>query len=444
MFRKTFIKSMLLCTVICIYSVKYGFSQQVWTRTYGGGGWDYAYALQQTADEGYIIAGWTDSFGMGYADAWIIKTDALGDTLWTKVYGGTLGDEARSVQPVSDSGFVIAGWTTSSGAGFGDAWLIKIDLSGDTLWTKTYGGTLEDVACSVQLTLDGKYIIAGNTFSYGAGDSDFWLIKTDSSGDTLWTRTYGGSDAEYANSVQETSDWGYIIAGETSSYGMGDSDIWLIKTDSSGDTLWTRTYGGIDADYACSVRQTLDEGYIIVGGTSSFGAGFYDVWLIKADSFGDTLWTKTYGGIGGDYAYTVQQTSDGGYIIAGRTSSFGAGFYDVWLIKTDIDGDTITDISKRDFEFPGNYELFQNYPNPFNPKTVIRYYLPKKTKVDLTIYNLLGKEIRKLVNHIQSAGEKSFIWEGKDNSGESVSSGIYLCQLKTAEYVNTKKLILIR
>ncbi|MHA2277642.1 MAG: hypothetical protein ACXAC2_17820, partial [Candidatus Kariarchaeaceae archaeon] len=157
----------------------------------------------------------------------------------------------------------------------------------DTLWTKTFGVGL---GYSVQQTTDEGYIITGCT------EGDVWLIKTDESGDTLWTKTFGGGDEDNGLSVQQTTDEGYIITGRTYSFGAGHADLWLIKTDESGDTLWTKTFGGGDKDNGLSVHQTADEGYIITGSTESFGAGDYDVWLIKTDESGDTLWTKTFGG----------------------------------------------------------------------------------------------------------------------------------------------------
>ena len=186
----------------------------------------------------------------------------------------------------------------------------------DTLWTRTYGGSDFDKGYSVQQTQDGGFIIVGFTESYGAGGEDVYLIKTDENGDTLWTRTYGGSSDDMGNSVQETTDGGFIIAGYTYSYGAGGSGVYLIRTDSLGDTLWTRTYGGSDDDYGYSVQQCQDGGFIIAGKTESYGAGYYDVYLIRTDSMGDTLWTKTYGGSDDDEGYSVQQCQDGGFIIA--------------------------------------------------------------------------------------------------------------------------------
>jgi Leucine-rich repeat (LRR) protein len=313
----------------------------LWTRTYGGIDDEYGWSVQQTSDGGYIITGGTKSFGAGGEDVYLIKTDANGDTLWTRAYGGTDSDAGTSVQQTSDGGYIIAGTTKSFGAGSDDIYLIKTDANGDTLWTRTYGGADRDVGYSAQQTPDGGYIIAGSTKSLGVGEGDVYLIKTDANGDTLWTRAYGGTDSDAGTSVQQTSDGGYIIAGTTKSFGAGERDVYLIKTTANGDTLWTRTYGGLSHDYGHSVQQTSDGSYIVAGQTYSFGAGEWDVYLVKTDTNGDTLWTKTYGGTDSDYGYSVQQTSDGSYIVAGWTGSFGAGETDVYLIKTNANGDTL-------------------------------------------------------------------------------------------------------
>ena len=320
--------------------------EALWTKTFGGSDYDGGYSVQQTSDGGYIIAGMTDSYGAGEHDVWLIKTDESGDTLWTKTFGGSEGDAGGCVQQTSDGGYVVVGYTRSYSAGDYDVWLIKTDESGDTLWTKTFGGSDSDVGNSVQQTSDGGYIIAGITEFYGAGEpfwwnQDVWLIKTDESGNTLWTKTFGGSGEDWGISVQQTTDGGYIITGRMESYLTAPEDVWLIKTDVLGDTLWTKTYGGSGDDGGSSVQQTTDGGYIIAGGTESYGAGNSDVWLIKTDALGDTLWTKTFGGNGKEYGGSVQQTSDGGYIIEGSTESYGAGNSDVWLIKTDASGDEV-------------------------------------------------------------------------------------------------------
>jgi hypothetical protein len=311
----------------------------IWAKTYGGTNDDWGYSVQQTSDGGYIVAGRTNSFGAGWGDVFLIKTDANGNLQWAKTYGGGSYDYANSVQQTSDGGYILAGTTTSFGAGDYDIFLIKTDANGNVQWAKTYGGTSGDYAFSIRQTSDGGYIVAGWTNSFGAGYSDFFLIKTDANGNLQWAKTYGGTNVDLALSVQQTSDGGYIVAGGTYSFGVGGEAIILIKTDANGNIIWAKTYGGTNSERAYSVRQTSDGGYIVAGITTSFGAGLIDVFLIKIDANGNLQWAKTYGGTDLDWAFSVQQTSDGGYIVAGETRSFGAGNYDIFLIKTDANGD---------------------------------------------------------------------------------------------------------
>jgi len=316
-------------------------SDALWTCTYGGANDDIAYSVQQTTDGGYIVAGWTRSFGAGDSAFYLVKTDDSGNPLWTRTYGGAGQEEARFVQQTTDGGYILAGWTNSFGAGAEDLYLVKTNSSGDTLWTRTYGGSGSDYACSVQQTADGGYIVAGWTCSFGAGGSDFYLVKTDGAGDTLWTRTYGGACGDWANCIQQTTDAGYIVVGCSNAFGPYTEDFYLVKTNSSGDTLWTRTYGGSGRDWGSSVLQTADGGYIVAGTTRSYGAGLDDIYLVKTDGSGNPLWTRTYGGAGEDIGACVQLTSDGGYIVEGHTRSWGAGLYDFYLLKTDDSGNPL-------------------------------------------------------------------------------------------------------
>jgi hypothetical protein len=315
----------VLLSAICLTSI--ASAQMSWWRAYGGPSDDEGNSVQQTTDGGFIIAGFTNSFGAGDADVYLVKTNAQGETLWTRTYGGTKGDFGYSVQQTSDDGYIIAGTTYSFREwGFG-IYLIKTDAQGESLWTRTYGGPIFNDGYSVRQTADGGYIVAGAIFS-DANMYDVCLIKTNASGDTLWTRTYGGADEDQARSVQQTTDGGYIAVGSTWSFGAGNGDVYLIKTDAQGETLWTRIYGGPERDEGHSVQQTTDGGYIVTGFSVSAG-GLY---LIKTDSQGGKMWIGTYAGLGGN---SVKQTTDGGYIIAGY------GQTDVPLIKTDAKGDTL-------------------------------------------------------------------------------------------------------
>ena len=417
----------------------------LWTKTYGGVGYDAGHSVQETSDDGYIIVGETFTFGAGSSDVYLIKTDADGDTLWTKTYGGTINDAGMSVEQTSDEGFIITGHTRSFGGGaWYDLYLIKTDVNGDTLWTKTYGdgGDYYDGGYSVQETRDNGYIVAGWTVT-PLGKYYHWdvyLVKTDADGDTLWTKKYGGIDDDKGHSVYQTSDRGYIIAGQTESFGAGSRDVYLIKTDANGDTLWTRTYGGTNQDAGLSVQETTDGKYIVAGYTKSFGAGGYDAYLIKTDVYGNILWTETYGGSYWDEGQAVQQTSDGGYIIVGYASSFGAGLWDVYLIKTDPEP-----VGIDEQEPSQNLDIIsQCEPNPFRDKTLIKYTMLKDSHLQVVIYNLLGQKVRTLISENQSAGHHSVIWDGTDDDGNAVSSGIYFYCLTSNKITKIRKAILIR
>jgi predicted secreted protein len=309
-----------------------------WSKTYGRTGEDEAYTLVQTSDGGYALAGSTYPSGGGSSDAWLVKTDANGDAQWNNTYGGTAMDEAWALVQTSDGGYALAGETQSFGSGGGDFWLVKADSNGEMQWNKTYGGTGDDWAQALVQTGDGSYALAGGTASFGAGLGDFWLVKTDVNGNMQWNKTYGGNYNDVAYALAQTGDGGYALAGYSTSFGAGLGDFWLVKTDVSGNAQWNKTYGGTSTGWALALVQTSDGGYALAGETQSFGSGGGDFWLVKADSNGEMQWNKTYGGTSDDWAQALVQTGDGGYALAGTTGSFGAGDYDFWLVKTDALG----------------------------------------------------------------------------------------------------------
>jgi hypothetical protein len=314
-----------------IYLAKYTANgDTAWTRTFGGAGWDCGKSVQQTSDGGFILTG--DIAVSGPEHVCLLKTNGIGEMIWTKRFGRTPSDEGHWVQQARDGGYIIAGITGNIEAG--EVYLIKTNGDGDTVWTKAFGRSEDNGANFVQQTADGGYIVTGYTYRVGR---DVYLIKTDSIGDTVWTRTYGGVRMDEGCCVRQTSDGGYIVTGFTSSVAAG-TDVYLVKTNGNGDLLWTRTYGGGNNEYGYCVRQTRDGGYILAGETGSFGEGMSDAYLIKTKSNGDTVWTRTFGGTGLDYANSVQQMQDGGYVLAGSIFFLNNRNRNIFLIKTDGNG----------------------------------------------------------------------------------------------------------
>jgi uncharacterized repeat protein (TIGR02543 family)/uncharacterized delta-60 repeat protein len=311
-----------------------------WIKTFGGSFEDSIYApVQQTSDEGYILAGCTYSFGSGASDLWIVKLNSNGEIDWQKAYGGTSYESAYSIRQTSDGGYIVAGETSSFGAGNYDIWILKLSPTGDIEWQKTYGGGQEDYAMSIEQTSDGGYIAAGVTSSFGAGSRDAWVLKLHSDGSVDWQKAYGGSSNDYAWAIQQTSDGGYIMAGETYSFGDASDNGWILKLSPEGNIEWQRIYGGSDKDWFSAIQQTSDGSYVACGNSYSFGAGYSDGWIIKLTSNGNIEWQRAYGGANYDYVFFTQQTDEGGYIVAGYTYSFGAGDDDVWILKLTSTGD---------------------------------------------------------------------------------------------------------
>ena len=410
----------------------------IWIRTFGGINSDYGRSIQQVFNDGYIIIGTTASFGDNN-DVWLIKTDVQGNKEWDKTFGGSNDDFGSCIQQTIDGGYIIVGWTNSFGGGNNDAWLIKTDVQGNKEWDKTFGGNDTDIGYSVQQTIDGGYIITGWTRSFGLGNNDVWLIKTDVQGNEEWNKPLGGNLFERGYSVQQTIDGGYIIAGWTNSFGDGNYDVWLIKTDTEGNEEWNKLFGGSDSDRGYSVQQTIDGGYIITGETKSFGNGESDLWLIKTDTEGNEEWNKLFGGSDSDRGYSVQQTENAEYVITGWTKSFGNGNNDAWLIKVE------NPIAKiKESYIPHIFVFHQNYPNPFNPTTSLAYVLPKDELVNITIYDMMGRKIKTLVNDSQTAGYKSIQWNATNDRNEPVSAGLYLYTIQAGEFRQTKKMILLK
>lgn len=311
-----------------------------WSRTYGGSGDETAFGVNALSNGGYAACG--ESFSASAAgDAFLFRTDSAGNLLWWKNYGSPYYDIAYSFLQLSDGGFVLAGLTETNPGDY-DAFLIRTDSNGDTLWTKIFGGPGIDHAVQVIQTNDGGFFFCGKILSYGAGYCDCWLVKTDANGNLQWTNFIGGAGWDEAMSVVERPD-GYALCGGTNSGGQGNYDFLLFKTDLSGNLQWAKAYGGSNVEASYSIVDVPGRGYAFCGYTETFGPGHSrgtdsaNVWLIHTDYAGDTIWARAFGGSLKEECFSVQITNDSGFALTGYTTSFGDSTQ-AYLFTTDSTG----------------------------------------------------------------------------------------------------------
>jgi alpha-tubulin suppressor-like RCC1 family protein len=309
-----------------------------WQKTYAGGDWAAANSIQQTADGGYIVAGEIDTVANGNGDVWLLKLSPTGTVEWEKTYGGSAYDYAQSVRQTADGGYIVAAHTESYGTG-NEEWFLKLATNGAIEWQKSFGGDYTDYTAGIQQTSDGGYIATGTTF-LNNGTRRALVLKLGSSGVEEWQQTFDPGfvdDSTSANSIEQTADSGYIVSGLVNRLNAGNTEALVIKLDSLGAIIWQKTYAGGTWSAANSIQQTADGGYIVAGEMDTATNGYGDAWLLKLNSTGAVEWEKTYGGSGYDYAQSVSKASDGGYVIAGYSDSYG-GNGDAFVLKLDVNG----------------------------------------------------------------------------------------------------------
>lgn len=313
---------------------------QTFQRSFGGTGTDVATCIKSTLDSNYIISGITSSFSNGDDDACLIKIDPAGNLLWSKSYGGQYKDRVYNVSTCSDGGFILTGYTTAGTNSYMDLLLLRTDSDGTLKWSRSIGGSLDDFGWYVTETDDGGFLAGGSTRSFNAGIYDGYIVKTDSAGTLLWTKVMGGTNTDQFYGMGKTNDGGYIITGSTFTNSFGSSDIWLVKINTAGDTLWTRQYGKATEDAGNTVIQTSDGGYMITGDLHlDLQAVKHNSCLLKTDSQGNMQWVKTYGSTGGrEFGWDIKETGNG-YLLLGSTGFFGnGGGGDMLAVRTDTSG----------------------------------------------------------------------------------------------------------
>jgi hypothetical protein len=312
----------------------YVYAQAQFQVSIGGINHDLVNSIIQTTDGGFAAAGYTYSFAAGYEDMYIVKLNSSGFLQWSRSVGGSGNDVANSIIQTTDGGYAVAGWSNSFGSDYSDYYFVKLDSEGMLQWNRTINRTNYDYGISVIQTSDGGFVFAGVSSTGGVFTSDIYIVKLDSSGTYQWSKTYGGSADEVAYSIIQTTDGGLVAAGYTDSFGSSGNDFYILKLDGSGNLQWSKTVGGsgTGSEVVYSIVQTTDGGFALAGETQSFGAGSYDMYVVKLDAVGSLIWTRTFGGTSEDHGWSIVQTSDGGFAIGGYTTSFGAAnFYMVRL-----------------------------------------------------------------------------------------------------------------
>ena len=336
-FLKTIFIVLLVFNVTVVFASTTG-GELLWDETYGEITDDRAYSGIELSDGNILMTGYTATTGLGrFDDLYLIKTTSEGVKIWDQTYGGGGLDYGRAVIEVSSGGYVITGITTSFGAESYDVYLLKTDTDGVVVWENTFGGGSWDRGYDVIETSDGGYLVTGQTGSFGAGGSDIYLVKTDSSGEMEWTKTFGGAESENGWSVIELSSGGYLVAGIADPF---PGDVYLVKTDQNGELIWERTYGGAGYDWGYSVIETSSGSYLITGLTT--GNENWDAFLINTDQNGDVLWQNTYGGIESVVGISVIELQGGGFLFAGNSDTYESPTgSDVYLGQTDANGNLI-------------------------------------------------------------------------------------------------------
>jgi hypothetical protein len=330
-------KKIIFLLLIHICSFQIINSQTQWQRAIGGTNHDYANCIIQTNDGGYAVAGSTLSYSYGYEDMYLVKLNSSGSIQWTKTIGGTGNDIALSVIQTTDGGYALGGHTRPFGAEYYDFYIVKLDSIGSFQWNRTINRANNDYSLSIKQTTDGGFVLAGLSATGGIFSSDIYIVKLNSIGTYQWSKTYGGSNDDVAFSIIQTSEGGLAAAGYTNSFGLGGNNFYILKLDGSGTLQWSRTVGGSGPNgQAYTIIQTTDGGFALAGVTEAFGAGSYDMHIVKLDAGGTLQWTRTVGASGQDWGYSIVQANDGGFVVLGSTNSFGV--LDYYTVKLNVNG----------------------------------------------------------------------------------------------------------
>jgi len=470
------------------------FAGHTYEATYGGSGDDVAHAVLETQNGKYLLVGSSKSSGNETWDGYLVEVAPHGEQIWQK-FVDLGGDEFFSDALQLDNGdLILVGQAQVAGADNRDALIVRSDSSGQITWSKTLGGSKNDAATAVAACPDGNFVFVGTTSSFGHGPSDVWVVKFTASGDTVWARTFGGNDRDEGRAV--CVDGQGKITVSACSYHLGSPDVYMLQLEpnaatnwiltygtsgwdegygltlvnglavfagyryvgwghghdmlavavkASGDTAWTGHYGTNLDDYAYGAATTRDGHILLVGEKRSSSSAPKDAVVAKIDSNGHQVWLKTFAHDNSEIFYDATETNDGYYLFVGYTNSLGAGQRDAYLVKASPEGEVTAVTTESPTELPTQFPLLSNYPNPFNPSTHVRFELPHTQEIELVVKDVRGHTVKVLARGKLSAGVHGVIWQGEDQSGRPVPSGVYFCVLRSNDRVlATRKMMLLK
>jgi hypothetical protein len=423
-----------------VYAVKAGADGELlWQRAYGGPGRDYGFSVCETGG-GYAIAGYTTSYGAGREDAYLVRIDADGDTVWTRSIGGSGRDEGRSICEDGTGGLVLAGSTESFGSGASDMYIVRIDAAGDTVWTRTLGGAESDWAQSVCRTADGSFGVGGVTGS-STSNRDICVAKLQPGGSVAWQRYYGSAgavDPDWGMSVCATADSGITLAGYQALEGKDPGEVVILGLAKDGTQAYYRKYAADYYQCGCGISPTHDGGFVVCGANKDPDTQKNDLMLLKRVSGSGWMWAETVGGALSDWGSSVVETQPGCFLVAGHTQSFGAGGFDGWLVKLcDAAASVTTGQGER-----GALELAAD-ANPVAGRATLRFSIARAGSLTLGIYDVAGRLVALLAEGQRPAGDFEITWDGTDTRGLRVGPGIYVVRLVSGGTARTHKLVLL-
>jgi len=379
-----------------------------WSGEYGvADSLEQVYSLIETNDGGYLAAGYKcEQWGFGGGDTILLKIDADGTQQWLQQYGGSQDDGLRFIHPDPAGGYIACGWTRSSGAGFVDAWVIRFDDAGSITWAFPFGGTEYDVAKTVYPHPDGGYLVTGYTSSMGAGGNDAWVFKLDSSGNLEWEQAYGSTGMDRAYFSTPSNDGNFVLTGIKEMTSEGD--LWILKIDPAGNVIWEQTHDMAVDDEGHYIEATNDGGFAVAAWAGYAGNPWTQMWILKLDNTGEITWDTQFGGPASDMANVVRQIGTQDFLAGGGTLSGGNGRVDMWVLKLHDNEITAVDIPTQ------TCASLTCFPNPFNPTTTIELQLPQGGTSTLKLFDCSGREIDLLHQSYLPAGTHNFTLDASE------------------------------